>query len=207
MDQSRLRENRLTTPHLIIISGPNGAGKSTTAPALLQGTLGVTEFVNADVIAQGLSAFNPERAAFHAGRVMLARLQQLAEEQEDFAFETTLASRTFAHWIQELKSSGYAFHLFFLWLPAPEFAIARVAERVKMGGHNVPEETIKRRYHSGLKNFFNLYRPLADSWYFYDNSLGAKPLLLASGEIQTGTVVNNKVLWEQITEAYCGSSL
>lgn len=200
-------ENCLKIPHLIIISGPNGAGKSTTAPALLQGALGVTEFVNADVIAQGLSAFNPERAAFHAGRIMLERLQQLAEERENFAFETTLASRTFAHRIQELKSNGYAFHLFFLWLPAPEFAIARVAERVKMGGHNVPEDTIRRRYHAGLKNFFNLYMPLADSWSFYDNSLEARPLLLASGDKQTGTVVNNKVVWERITEVYSGCSV
>jgi predicted ABC-type ATPase len=197
----------LKTPHLIIIAGPNGAGKSTTAPALLQGTLGVTEFVNADVIAQGLSAFNPERAAFHAGRIMLDRLQQLAEERENFAFETTLASRTFVHWIEALKSTGYAFHLFFLWLPAPEFAVARVVERVKMGGHNVPEDTIRRRYQAGLKNFFSLYRPLADSWFFYDNSLGTGPLLLASGERQTGTLVNNRVVWEQITEAYSGRTV
>lgn len=146
-----LKAVAMKKPHLIIISGPNGAGKSTTAPALLQGTLGVTEFVNADVIAQGLSAFNPERAAFHAGRIMLERLQQLADEHGNFAFETTLASRTFAHWIKELKNAGYAFHLFFLWLPAAEFAIARVAERVKMGGHNVPEDAITRRYHAGLK--------------------------------------------------------
>jgi len=114
-------------PHVIVIAGPNGAGKSTTAPAILKGTLGVTEFVNADTIAAGLSAFNPEKAAFQAGR-------------EDFAFETTLASKTFAHWIQNLKLSGYTFHLFYLWLPSPDFAIARVAERVRMGGHCVPEE-------------------------------------------------------------------
>jgi len=101
----------MALPHIIIISGPNGAGKSTTAPALLQGTLGVTEFVNADVIAQGLSAFNPERAAFHAGRVMLERLQQLAEERVNFAFETTFASHTFAHWIDGLCKKGYCFHL------------------------------------------------------------------------------------------------
>lgn len=94
-------------PHVIVIAGPNGAGKSTTAPAILQGALGVTEFLNADTIAAGLSAFNPEKAAFQAGRVMLERLQQLAGDQEDFAFETTLASKTFAHWIQNLKPSGY----------------------------------------------------------------------------------------------------
>ncbi|BCG46029.1 hypothetical protein GEOBRER4_n0806 [Citrifermentans bremense] len=194
-------------PHIIIIAGPNGAGKSTTAQTLLQGTLGVTEFVNADVIAQGLSAFNPERAAFQAGRVMLKRLQQLAEEREDFAFETTLASRTFAHWIQELKGTGYAFHLFFLWLPVPEFAVARVAERVEMGGHNVPEDTIRRRYQAGLSNFFTHYRHLADSWFFYDNSQSTGPLLMASGQKESGTLVNNTVVWQQITEEYDGSTV
>lgn len=194
-------------PHIIIIAGPNGAGKSTTAPALLQGTLGVSEFVNADVIAQGLSAFNPERAAFHAGRVMLRRLQQLAEERENFAFETTLASRTFAHWIEKLQSTGYVFHLFFLWIPAPEFAVARVAERVRMGGHNVPEATIKRRYRAGLINFFSLYQSLADSWFLYDNSQGAGPPLVASGAKGTGTLVNNAVVWPQIMEGCGGSTI
>jgi len=112
---------------------------------LLNGTLGVTEFVNADVIAQGLSAFQPERAAFHAGRVMLKRLHYLAKERVDFAFETTLASSSFAPWIAKLKQSGYTFHLVFLWLPSADFAVARVAERVRMGGHDVPEETIRKR--------------------------------------------------------------
>lgn len=197
----------MKTPHLIIIAGPNGAGKSTTAPALLQGTLGVTEFVNADVIAQGLSAFNPERAAFHAGRVMLERMQQLAKERENFAFETTLASRTFAHWIEALKQTGYAFHLLFLWLPSPEFAVARVAERVRMGGHNVPEETIQKRYYSRLMNFFKLYRPLADSWSFYDNSQGGVPVLLASEHKHAGISVGNALIWHQIMEGYGGSTV
>jgi predicted ABC-type ATPase len=197
----------LKNPHLIIIAGPNGAGKSTTAPALLKGTLGVTEFVNADVIAQGLSAFNPDRAAFQAGRVMLERLQQLAAEGENFAFETTLASRTFAHWIEALKQTGYTFHLLFLWLPSPEFAIARVAERVRMGGHDVPEETIERRYYAGLKNFFKLYRPLADSWYFLDNSQVAQSILLASEDKQTGIYVNNAVVWEKIKGEYGGCTI
>jgi predicted ABC-type ATPase len=138
-------------PHVIVIAGPNGAGKSTTAPMLLKGTLGVTEFVNADVIAQGLSAFQPESAAFHAGRVMLERLHYLAKERVDFAFETTLASRSFAPWIAKLKQSGYTFHLVFLWLPSADFAVARVAERVRMGGHDVPEETIWRRDNKGIE--------------------------------------------------------
>src|SRR4030042_4484999 len=128
-------------PHLIVIAGPNGAGKSTTAPSLLKGTLKVAEFVNADLIAQGLSGFQPEGAVFHAGRVMLERIHYLAKKHINFAFETTLASRTFAPWINELCKTDYDFHLVFLWLPNEDFAIARVAERVRMGGHNVPEET------------------------------------------------------------------
>src|SRR3990167_6621370 len=140
-------------PHLIVIAGPNGAGKSTTAPSLLKGMLHVTEFVNADLIAQGLSAFKPEMTAFQAGRIMLERMHYLANKRINFSFETTLASKTFAPWITELREMGYVFHLVFLWLPSEEFAINRVAERVRMGGHNVPEDTIRRRYHAGLRNF------------------------------------------------------
>lgn len=191
-------------PHIIIIGGPNGAGKSTTAPALLKGTLGVTEFVNADTIAQGLSAFQPEGAAFHAGRVMLERIHHLANERMDFAFETTLASRTFASWIKNLKQAGFIFHLVFLWLPNEEFAIERVAERVRMGGHNVPEETIKRRYHKGMKNFFQLYKQLMDTWFFYDNSVAGSPKLLASGGRGVGTSIENRFIWKRLQEEYNG---
>ncbi len=168
-------------PHIIIIAGPNGAGKSTTAPSLLQGTLGVKEFVNADVIAQGLSAFQPEMAAFHAGRIMLERLHYLEKERVNFAFETTLASRTFAPWIDDLRKKGYICHLVFLWLPSPEFAVARVQERVRMGGHNVPEEVVRRRYKAGIRNFFQLYQPLTESWRFYDNSDPSGPKVIAAG--------------------------
>ena len=192
----------ISKPHLIVIAGPNGAGKSTTAPSLLKGTLKVTEFVNADLIAQGLSGFQPEGAVFHAGRVMLERIHYLAKKQIDFAFETTLASRTFATWITDLRKTGYDFHLVFLWLPNADFAVARVAERVCMGGHNVPEEIIRRRFKAGLKNFFHLYRPLADTWFFYDNSGGGNPRLLAYGEKEKSFLVNNPFLWHNIEEAY-----
>ncbi|MDP2167276.1 MAG: zeta toxin family protein [Thermodesulfovibrionales bacterium] len=188
-------------PHLIVVSGPNGAGKSTTAPSLLKGTLRVTEFVNADLIAQGLSGFKPEGAVFHAGRVMLERIHYLAKKQTDFAFETTLASRTFAPWIADLCKTGYTFHLVFLWLPNEEFAVRRVAERVRMGGHNVPEETIRRRYHASIRNFFKLYSPLADTWFFYDNS-GSEPRLLASGEKEQSLIVNDSDIWHNIKENY-----
>ena len=155
-------------PRVVILAGPNGSGKSAAAPRLLQGALGVPQFVNADVIAQGLSAFSPERVAMAAGRVMLTRVKELGERREDFAFETTLASKTFAPWLKGLVASGYAFHIVFLWLPDPEAAIARVADRVRMGGHDVPEETIRRRYHAGIKNFFDLYRGLATTWKLLD---------------------------------------
>lgn len=180
-------------PH-IIISGPNGSGKSTTAPALLKGTLGVTEFVNADTIARGLFAFQPEGTAFNAGRIMLKRIHYLAEEREDFAFETTLASRTFAPWITDLKQSGYIFHLVFLWLPSAEFAIARVTERVRLGGHNVYKETVRRRYKEGMKNLFRLYMPLADTWRIYSNTDTSGPKLIVSG--------GAKIEKESITSIY-----
>ncbi len=189
-------------PHLIVIAGPNGAGKSTTAPSLLKGTVKVADFVNADLIAQGLSGFKPEGAAFHAGRVMLERIHYLAKKRIDFAFETTLASRTFAPWIADLCKTGYEFHLVFLWLPSEDFAVARVSERVSMGGHDVPEATIKRRYHAGIKNFFKLYRALADTWFFYDNSGGGNPRLLAYGEKEKSLVVNDPLLWHNINKAY-----
>ncbi len=186
-------------PHLVVLAGPNGAGKSTAAPALLESTLGVAEFVNADVIAQGLSAFHPERAALKAGRVMLERLRQLASRRATFAFETTLASRTFAPWIAELRrSDSYAFHLLFLWLSSPEVAVARVRERARMGGHDVPELTIHRRYRGGLRNFFWLYRPLADSWRLYDNSERAGPRLVAAGRGEETDQIADAAAWDAI---------
>jgi predicted ABC-type ATPase len=165
-------------PSVVILAGPNGAGKSTAAPALLHGTLAVNEFVNADVIARGLSAADPDSAAIAAGRVMLARLRELAGQRVSFAFETTLASRTFAPWLRDLRASGYQIHLLFLWLPSAEFAVERVADRVRAGGHNVPAETVRRRYRAGLRNLFDLYEPLVSSWGLYDSS-GPVPRLIA----------------------------
>ena len=168
---------------------------------MLKGTLHVTEFVNADLIAQGLSAFKPEMTAFHAGRIMLERIHYLAKKRVNFSFETTLASKTFAPWITELRKTGYVFHLVFLWLPSEEFAVNRVAERVRMGGHNVPEDTIRRRYHAGLLNFFNLYRPLADSWVFYNNSV-ARPTLIAYSDQEQRLIVTDSIIWHTIVKEY-----
>ena len=192
-------------PHLIIIAGANGSGKSTAAPALLQNAVHIDNFVNADVIAQGLCAFQPEKVAIQAGRVMLSRIHQLAEEQATFAFETTLSSRTFAPWITRLKKEGYQFHLIFLWLKTEELAVSRVQERIKMGGHSVPETTIRRRYHAGLKNFFNLYQPITDSWQLYDNSDSAQLNLIASEIKGNDTLAENKIIWQQLFEEYHGN--
>lgn len=147
---------RKSGPAVVALAGANGAGKSTTGPALLRDTLGITEFVNADVIAQGLSAFDPEGAAIAAGRVMLARLRELADRRVDFGFETTLAGRAYGGWIKELRRRGYSFHLIYLWLRNVDLAIKRVRRRVDLGGHDVPEETIRRRYRAGLVNFFGI---------------------------------------------------
>ncbi len=188
-----------TKPNVIIIGGPNGAGKSTAARRLLKGAMRVTEFVNADVIAQGLSAFEPEKVAISAGRIMLTRLRELAAKRENFAFETTLASRSFAPWIAELCASGYAFHLFYNWVPTPEFSIARVALRVQAGGHYVPDETIRRRYYGGVRNFFELYKPIATRWRCYDSSLDTPKIIAIGG--QGYERIHDKPTWQKIVAA------
>ena len=182
-------------PSLVVLAGPNGAGKSTAAPELLKGELSVTEFVNADVIASGLSAFDPERAAFAAGRIMLARIHELAAKRVDFAFETTLASRSFAPWMKRLSEQGYELHLVFLWLPAEELAIARVRSRVQEGGHNVPAPIVRRRYERGLANFRALYMPLVDGWRVYDAAARYSPQLIASGGRGVPVEVFSNKLW------------
>lgn len=157
-------------PNLVVIAGPNGSGKSTTAPKLLRDTLQVDEFINADVIAGGLSAFAPERVAFPAGRIMVRRMHDLARARADFALESTLSSRSLAPWITQLQADNYVFHLIYLWLSSADLAVQRVAERVRQGGHDVPAATVRRRYSRSLSNFFNVYRPIAHSWLMLDNS-------------------------------------
>jgi predicted ABC-type ATPase len=188
-------------PHVIIIAGPNGAGKTTAAPALLNKELEVKHFVNADTIASGLSAYAPEKAAIQAGRAMLERMRFLASENENFAFETTLASRSFAPWLAKLKKNGYSFHLTFLLLDSADLAVSRVAERVKMGGHFVPEEVIKRRYQAGLRNFFGLYAPIANSWQMYDNSTTGWLDPIAS-KLNSNLVVDKQQVWQKLVEQY-----
>ena len=184
-------------PDLFVIGGPNGAGKTTTARGMVSTFLGCAEFVNADEIARGLSAFRPESVAPQAGRIMLERLRALARQGVDFAFETTLASRSFAPWLRERQQQGYGVHLIYLWLPTPELAIERVARRVRAGGHNVAEVIIRRRYERGRVNFGALYTPLADTWEAYDNS-GFEPYLVAFGGRDEPTTVLEPENWQRI---------
>lgn len=190
--------NTKAPPSLIALAGPNGAGKSTSGPALLRDTLGITEFVNADLIAQGLSPFAPDRAAIAAGRIMLTRLRQLARKKSSFAFETTLSGRAYARWIAKLLEDGYNFHVIYLWLPSPEHAVARVADRVRRGGHHVRDDVVRRRYYGGLRNFFRLFRPMAKTWRLYDNSRGTEPHLIARGGMTEDTKIFDQQTWQLV---------
>ena len=190
----------MRTPLVVVLAGPNGAGKSTSAARLLPEALSVEEFVNADTIAQGLSAYRPEAAAVAAGRVMLERLHFLARERRDFAFETTLAGRGHARWLRELRASGYRVHLIFVSLPDPELAVARVAERVRQGGHHVPEDVVRRRFATGLTNLLTRYSGLVDSWQVYDNADLAGPRLIASRAAGMNAVIADPNAWENLTE-------
>jgi len=189
------------SPQVIIIAGPNGAGKSTLAPFLLRDRFGPTEYVNADTIALGLSAFQPEKVAIESGRIMLKRLHDLAQQRMSFAFESTLASRSYAPWISRLCRQGYNFHLLFLWLLSPDLAVQRVRERVRLGGHDVPEEVIRRRYRQGVRNFFRLYQRLTETWGVYENSVSSAPLMLATGMRETISAIEQPDLWQQFCEA------
>lgn len=193
--------NGKSNNQVIIIAGPNGAGKTELAPHLLRDKLGLLEYVNADTIALGLSAFQPEEAAFDAGRIMLRRLRELAEQQKSFAFETTLATRSYAVWLRQLQQNGCRISLMFLWLSSPELAVERVRQRVASGGHNIPEETIRRRYRKGIRNFLTLYQPFADEWGIYDNSDLGPLSLIASGSSQTSQTIFIPELWAKFCEA------
>lgn len=171
----------MDNPILYIIAGCNGAGKTTASYSVLPDLLDCREFVNADEIAQGLSPFNPESVAIEAGKLMLQRIQLLLSLNKTFAIETTLATRSYAGLVKKAKSQGYRVVLLFFWLPSPEMAINRVAKRVKEGGHNIPTETIIRRYWLGLQNFFEIFMPIVDLWIFYENV--DDPIKIASSEI------------------------
>ena len=166
---------------ILIIAGPNGAGKTTFAREYLLNVADYTTFVNADLIAAGLNPMQPEQEAIAAGRMMLEMIGRYVREGRSFAFETTLSGRTYASMIPRWREQGYRVNLVFLSLPSPEVAIERVRQRVQDGGHNIPEDVIRRRFDAGRRNFETIYQPLVNQWALYDSSGGATTLL-AEGE-------------------------
>ena len=169
-------------PHkrILIISRPNGAGKTTLAREFLLNEANCPNFINADLIAAGLNPFHPDAAAIQAGKLMLSMIADYVERGDSFAFETTLSGRGYAQLIPRWQAQGYHVTLFFLRLPTPEAAIARVRRRVAEGGHHVSDETVRRRFHAGLRNFERIYQDLVDEWALYDSS-GSAPVLLERG--------------------------
>jgi predicted ABC-type ATPase len=188
-----------TKPRAVILGEINGAGKTTASRALLAETLRITTFVNADAIAQGLSGFNPEEVALEAGRIMLERLHSLAEQRADFAFETTLAARSYAKWLRNLTARGYSTHLFYFWVCDAEFAVERVAARVRAGGHHVPPDTVRQRYGRSIRNLFELYIPHLTTWKVYDNTAGDYRLIAEGGE-GLGCLVSDAATWALIQQ-------
>lgn len=183
--------------NLYIISGCNGAGKTTASYTVLPEILDCREFVNADEIAKGLSPFNPESVAIEAGRLMLQRIEELLGKDVTFSIETTLATKSYMNLVRNAQKQGYSVKLLFFWLRNPELAIQRVAERVENGGHNIPEEIIRRRYIAGINNLFRLFMNEVDSWVIFDNSENPRKLI-ASGGRNADTIIDEKMLYSII---------
>jgi predicted ABC-type ATPase len=164
-------------PTLYLITGPNGAGKTTFASRFLPEESGELEFVNVDLIARGLSPFDPDAAAAAAGKIALTRVGRLIKERKTFAWETTLSGRTTKAWVQKAKEAGYFIKLVFIWIQSLEESIQRIQRRVREGGHGVPDRDVRRRFLKSLRNFFNVFSPLADAWKLFDNSKDSPRLI------------------------------
>lgn len=185
-------------PNLYIIAGPNGAGKTTASYNLLPEILHCTNFVNADEIARGLSPFAPETVAIQAGRIMLERIEELLPQGVDFAIETTLAMRSYVQLVRRAQALGYKVHLIFFFLENEEQAIQRVAQRVSNGGHNIPEDDIRRRFKRGIYNLIHLYMPICDSVLVYNNAHGDAILVSEQENANSGLLVYKEEMWNQL---------
>jgi len=166
--------------NVYVVAGPNGVGKTTFAREFLPYYAKCPNFVNADMIALGLSPFEPQTAAIKAGKLVLSRIHEFAAAGADFGFETTLSGKTLVNLFKHLKAEDYKLHIFFLWVPGPKLSLARIKDRVATGGHHVPSEDVERRFGRSISNLFKLYMPLADSWMLFNNA-GSKPVLIAKG--------------------------
>lgn len=180
------------SPNVYIIAGPNGAGKTTFAKEFLPNYAGCRNFINADLIAQGVSPFSPEAVAFRAGRLMLEEISLIAKRSESFGFETTLSGRSYQRLIGDLKRRGYEVHFYFLWIPSVQLALERVKARVVGGGHNVPEVVVRRRFERSIHNFLLAYRSLGDSWMLFDNS-GTTPTVIAFEKRGSLRIINREI--------------
>jgi predicted ABC-type ATPase len=188
--------------NVYIIAGPNGSGKTTFAVKFLPDYALCPNFVNADLIAQGISPFSPRTAAIKAGKLVLEQIHQFAGAGVDFAFETTLAGKLYINLFRTLKAKGYKIHVFFLWLPDADLAVSRIKSRVAQGGHDVPVADILRRFDRSISNFFRLYQPAIDSWMLFDNA-GPVPVLIA--EKKNGKIVIiDKGLYNHIVKGISG---
>lgn len=183
--------------NLYVIAGCNGAGKTTASYSVLPDMLSCYEFVNADEIAKGLSPFQPDKVSIVAGRIMLTRIKDLMYHDIDFAFETTLATKSYVPFIRQAQLKGYFVTLVYFWLSSPELAIERVKNRVISGGHHIPEEVIRRRYKSGIVNLSKLYLPICDYWLIIDNS--EPPFQIVAEGFKTENIeINNQIIYNQI---------
>lgn len=188
----------MKTKNVFIIAGPNGSGKTTFAKEFLPVYAHCQNFVNADYIAHGFSPFSPERAALKAGKQLIREIYRLANQGQDFAFETTLSGKSYASFLSKLKQANYKIHIFFLWIPSAEVALLRIKQRVAAGGHNIPESDVRRRFGRASRNLFKIYRSLADNLHFFDNST-PKPVLVAE-EANGSIKIFNPQVFSQITK-------
>lgn len=180
-------------PKVYIIAGCNGAGKTTASYTILPEVLNCVEFINADNIAKGLSPFNVEGVAIEAARIMLIRIRELIEQSVDFAFETTLASKSYVSLMKEAREAGYEIHLIFFWLNSVDMAKERVKQRVQKGGHNIPINVIERRYKAGIVNLNELYINFVDTWCIYDNSDNAHSLVAEGGRLMEENILMDDI--------------
>jgi len=191
-------------PNLYIIAGCNGAGKTTASYTVLPEILDCKEFINADEIAKGLSPFQPEKVAIQSGRIMLKRIDELLTSKADFAFETTLSSKSYVNTVKEAQENGYNVTLIYFWLNSVDLAKERVKVRVTEGGHNIPTEVIERRYKLGLENLFKLFIPIVDSWMIFDNSSNDSNLISEGGSGEENKVYD-KEIWETLNSVAYGN--
>ena len=186
--------------NVYIIAGPNGSGKTTFARKFLPEYAECTNFVNADLIAQGLSPFSPRTVAIKAGRLVLGQIHEFAEKGVDFGFETTLSGKSYISFLKKLKEEGYKLHLFFLWIPDSQLAIERIKERVSEGGHNVLAQDVRRRFGRSMVNFYKLYQPLLDSWMVFNNA-GIIPDLIAKSKDAKLTIFDEPLFYKIVNSS------